>query len=66
MAPRRLHTTPAMLRVAITLEGRTIDDIDQALDEARRQVLNGDRAGADASETSAFKFEVTGQEEPRD
>ncbi|WP_165831352.1 hypothetical protein [Abyssibacter profundi] len=55
-----------MLRVAITLEGRTIDDIDQALDEARRQVLNGDRAGADASETSAFKFQVTGQEEPRD
>ncbi|MEC9407037.1 MAG: hypothetical protein VX549_07155 [Pseudomonadota bacterium] len=55
-----------MLRVAITLEGQTLDDIDQALDEARRQMLNGDRSGADASETGAFKFQVTGQEEPSD
>jgi len=51
-----------MLRVALTLEGRTIDDIDKALDEARRQILNGDRTGADASEDGAYKFQVTGQE----
>ena len=54
---------PHMLRVAITLEGRTIEDIDKALDEARRQVLNGDRSGSNASESGAFKFQVTGQEE---
>lgn len=55
-----------MIRVALTLEGRRIEDIDRVLDDARRAVLDGQRQGSGASNEAAYKFQVTGREESDD
>lgn len=55
-----------MLHLQITIEGKSITDLELAIDEAKKRISKGNREGFDSNEDGEFSFEVSGKEEPSD
>ena len=52
-----------MMSLRVEVDGATELDIEQALDEVRRSLENGNTCGFDRSPTGRYFFEVTGESE---
>lgn len=52
-----------MLNVEITIEGKTWGDVELALDEAKRRLMQETYLGFDENEDGSFHYEVEGEEE---
>lgn len=55
-----------MLTLSISVNGKTREDLELALEEAVRRFWAGNKLGFDRSDSGNFRFEVTGDEEPAD
>ena len=51
-----------MLTVTITCEGKTLSDIEMAIDEAKKRIAEGNKMGFDSNDDGEFKFFVSGRE----
>lgn len=51
-----------MLEVKIEAEGHTLDDLIQAIDEAKARLQAGNTSGFDSNDTGNFSFESSGSE----
>jgi hypothetical protein len=40
----------------ITFEGKTLDDVEMAIDEAKRRIMQGNVTGKDENEDGSFSF----------
>ncbi|WP_090739339.1 hypothetical protein [Paenibacillus sp. Mc5Re-14] len=52
-----------MMKVTVELNGKTMGDIENAFDEAKRKVLEGYKNGFDSNDSGSYSFEVDGEEE---
>lgn len=52
-----------MLTLKIKCKGRTHNDLELALDEARRRILQGNLCGWDSNDEGDFRFDISGEEE---
>jgi hypothetical protein len=52
-----------MLDVTINIEGKTLHDIELAIDEAKRQISAGYYSGMNGNEDGEYSFTVSGEEE---
>lgn len=53
-----------MLKVTIALEGKNDSDIENALNEVKRLLSEGNRSGFNENDSGKFEFFTEGQEEP--
>ena len=51
------------LEVTIKASGKTMSDIEAALEEATRKVLDGFTSGGDRNDTGSYTIDVTGEDE---
>lgn len=52
-----------MREVTIKVTGKTDSDVEDAVREALKRLLQGNVFGMDRNESGSFQFEVTGEEE---
>lgn len=52
-----------MLKGKIEFEGETYSDVELAIDEAKRKILQTFRSGFDANDEGNYSFEIEGEEE---
>ncbi len=53
-----------MLNGTINVEGKTISDIELALEEALKRIKAGNTSGFDGNDEGSFEFQISGEEEP--
>jgi len=53
-----------MLTGTINFTGRTLDDCEQAIDEAKKRIMDTFTSGMGSNEDNSFNFEIDGVEEP--
>lgn len=51
------------MKLNIEIEGKTLSDLEFALDEVKRKVEETYRSGFDSNEDGSYQFEITGEEE---
>jgi hypothetical protein len=52
-----------MLKVTINCEGKTLRDIELAIEEAKKRILKENTSGFDSNEDGSFDFYLSGKEE---
>ncbi|ALA07305.1 hypothetical protein SECTIM467_181 [Brevibacillus phage SecTim467] len=52
-----------MLQVKIELNGKTMSDIEDALEEAKKKILEGYGSGFDSNDSGSYSFQVDGEED---
>lgn len=52
-----------MLTGTITFTGKTLGDLEMAINEAKRLISDGNTCGANSNEDGEFSFNITGEEE---
>lgn len=52
------------LTLSINIDGKTVGDLELALDEIKNSVAQGYTRGFDRNETGSYSFSVTGVEDP--
>jgi hypothetical protein len=55
-----------MLKLEINIEGATLGDLELAIDEAKKRIMEGNYSGFDSNSTGSFNFSRTGDEEAVD
>ncbi|MCR8994609.1 hypothetical protein [Brevibacillus laterosporus] len=50
-----------MLQVNIELNGKTMSDIEDALEEAKRKISEGFGSGFDSNDSGSYSFQVDGE-----
>lgn len=51
------------MELSITISGRTISDLEYAIDEVKRLVSQGYMSGFDSNDDGEYSFQLTGEEE---
>lgn len=52
-----------MLKGTINFTGRTLEDVQEAVNEASKHIATGSRCGTDSNDSSFFAFDVHGEED---
>lgn len=52
-----------MLILTINIEGKTLSDLEIAIDEVKKHISNGCVSGMDSNNDGEFNFQITGDEE---
>ena len=53
-----------MLELNVAINGKTLTDLEMALDEVKRAVCQGYLTGANRNDDGNYSFTVAGEEEP--
>jgi len=56
------ETDMAKLSVKITVTGSSLDDLGFAIDQAKKEILNGFQQGGDKDEGTSYHYDVTSKE----